>query len=61
MSLETVLLFFAVFVGVLIFAWAMCWVGARADERQRQILDDWNRIADERSQPFRHESKPISR
>ena len=61
MSLETVLLFFAVFVGVLIFAWAMCWVGARADERQRRIIDDWSKRAEQRSQPYRHESKPISR
>jgi len=38
----------SVLVGVALFAWAACAVGAKADERQAQIFEDWERIADER-------------
>lgn len=37
-----------VLAGVALLAWAACVVGAKADEHTARIIEDWERIADER-------------
>ena len=55
MSLLSVILLCAFFGAVLLFCAALCRIGSKADERQEQIMDDWNKIAQEKREQISHQ------